>query len=169
MLKEHKPRKPLFGKLTLPGVEPIPQEMFEQLIKFSRLNMKVFYNLVASREMFRAQMMYIKAIGDNEGMSQSELAEHIGVERASVTTAVQRMEKAGLVERRCDEEDQRVTRLYLTEKARKKNVQTDKELARYVNQCMNIDPETAETVIDAIKRINLDIELYLEKTRGSSL
>lgn len=52
-------------------------------------------------------------------MSQSELAEQMKVTSATITRMVQRMEKAGLIERRLDDRDQRITRVYLQDSGRK--------------------------------------------------
>lgn len=53
-----------------------------------------------------------------EGLSQSELAARLRVELPTVTKAVHRMERAGLLIRQADEQDTRVSRVYLTEKGR---------------------------------------------------
>jgi DNA-binding MarR family transcriptional regulator len=55
---------------------------------------------------------------ENEGIMHSELAARSGVQPATITNAIKRMEKAGLVERRRDTEDERVSRVYLTEAGR---------------------------------------------------
>jgi len=49
-----------------------------------------------------------------EGITHSELAERLKIRPATVTNMLKRMEKAGLVERRQDTKDQRVSRAYLT-------------------------------------------------------
>ena len=51
---------------------------------------------------------------NEEGLTQSELANNLGVEPPTITKSTARLEKAGLVERRQDPEDARVSRVYLT-------------------------------------------------------
>lgn len=53
-----------------------------------------------------------------EGLTQSELVTRLGVEPPTVTKTLDRLEKAGLVLRRPDSEDARVSRVYLTPKGR---------------------------------------------------
>lgn len=53
-----------------------------------------------------------------DGLSQSQLAAVLGVEIGTVAKMVQRMEKEGLLIRRQDAEDARISRVYLTEKGR---------------------------------------------------
>ena len=49
-------------------------------------------------------------------LSQRELAEKLRVTPPSITVAIQKMEQEGLLTRKHDEKDQRIIRLYLTEK-----------------------------------------------------
>jgi len=51
-------------------------------------------------------------------LSQGQLAERLGVEQATVSIMLRRMAKAGLVGRRPDKDDARVTRVYATRKGR---------------------------------------------------
>src|SRR5260370_42451530 len=55
---------------------------------------------------------------EQDGMTQSELADVLGVEAATVTKVLHRMEAAGLIERRQDSADARVSRVYLVPKSR---------------------------------------------------
>ncbi|QEH35686.1 putative HTH-type transcriptional regulator [Aquisphaera giovannonii] len=49
-----------------------------------------------------------------EGLTQQDLAERLLVTKANVVGLIDRMEAAGLVERRPDPDDRRVNRIYLT-------------------------------------------------------
>ena len=55
---------------------------------------------------------------DDESVGQSNLATHLCVEPPTVTKMLQRMEKAGLVERRQDDQDGRVSRVTATAQGR---------------------------------------------------
>lgn len=68
--------------------------------------------------LYRGQNFVLEVLWEQEGLMQSELAERTLVQPATITTSLQRMEAAGLVERRPDPHDQRVTRVYLTEGGR---------------------------------------------------
>src|SRR5262249_46490233 len=50
-----------------------------------------------------------------EGLTQSQLVERMCVQPPTVSKMLDRLEKAGLVERRPDAENSRLVRLYLTE------------------------------------------------------
>jgi len=64
------------------------------------------------------QELVIFHLLEEDGLSQSQLAAVIGVEIGTVAKTVQRMEKEGLVIRRQDAEDARISRVYLTERGR---------------------------------------------------
>jgi DNA-binding MarR family transcriptional regulator len=65
----------------------------------------------------RAQWALIAALFRREGTSQAALAEHLDVTPISLGRLVERMERAGWVERRPEPSDKRAYRLYLTERA----------------------------------------------------
>ena len=56
------------------------------------------------------------ALWEQDGMMQAELARHMHRTPATVTTTLSRMERDGWVERRRDDYDRRVTRVFVTEK-----------------------------------------------------
>lgn len=53
-------------------------------------------------------------LGMSEGITQQELAERLLVTKGNVCGLLDRMESAGLVQRRADEKDRRANRIYLT-------------------------------------------------------
>ena len=65
----------------------------------------------------RAQWQVLFALSRNEGINQSGLAEALDVETITVGRMVDRLEDAGLVERRADPADRRAWRLHLTARA----------------------------------------------------
>jgi len=67
--------------------------------------------------MTRAQWRALKTTRHYEGLSQAELADYLDMEPIPVGRVIDRLEKAGYVERRADPADRRRWRLYLTPKA----------------------------------------------------
>ncbi len=66
----------------------------------------------------RGQHFVLHVLWENEGITHSQLAARSCVQPATITNAIKRMEKAGLVERRRDTEDERVSHVYLTKAGR---------------------------------------------------
>jgi len=68
--------------------------------------------------LYRGQPPVLLALWEKEGFTQTELAERLQNTPATVTKMLQRMEKSGFIQRKPDTEDQRVSRVYLTEAGR---------------------------------------------------
>lgn len=66
----------------------------------------------------RGQPPVLFTLEEHEGMSNSEMAEFLNVTPATLTNKIKRMEKAGLVIRKRDPDDERISRIYMTEKGR---------------------------------------------------
>ena len=67
---------------------------------------------------YRGQPPVLYVLHEQEGLTQSELAARLEVAPATVTKMLQRLERAGFVQRQTDSEDQRVSRVYLTDAGR---------------------------------------------------
>ena len=66
----------------------------------------------------RAQWQVLAHLQRHEGINQSGLAEILEIEPITIARLLDRMEEAGLVERRADPADRRARRLFLTERAK---------------------------------------------------
>lgn len=65
----------------------------------------------------RPQWQVLTVLKRHEGVNQGGLAEHLDVEPITVCRMVDRLQEAGLVERRADAADRRSWRLFLTDRA----------------------------------------------------
>ena len=70
--------------------------------------------------MHRAQATLLCQLFAHDGMTQSEIGDQVAVQGATITNILQRLEEAGLVNRRRDPDDNRLVRVYLTEAGRQK-------------------------------------------------
>lgn len=76
----------------------------------------------------RGQATVLCVIAREDGLTQSEIAERLAVQGATVTNMLQRLEEAGLVIRRRDPEDNRLVRVYLTEAGLEKELSLNAQL-----------------------------------------
>src|ERR1041384_4237592 len=83
----------------------------------ARLLRPAFDRRVRELGITRAQWLVLTRLHRHPGLSQSELAELMEVERASAGRMIDRMEANGWVERRALTGDRRVKRVYLTAEA----------------------------------------------------
>ena len=68
--------------------------------------------------LYRGQSGVLRILWEEEGVTHSELADRLHVRPATISNMVRRMEKAGFVKRQPDQEDRRVSRVYLTDAGR---------------------------------------------------
>jgi MarR family transcriptional regulator, transcriptional regulator for hemolysin len=83
----------------------------------ARLMRKRYEQRARSLGVTRAQWQVLAHLQRHEGINQSGLAELLELEPITLARLVDRMEQAGLVERRLDPADRRARRLYLTARA----------------------------------------------------
>ena len=73
---------------------------------------------LAKHNLYVGQEMLLKCLWNQDGLSQKEIADLLGIQAATATRMVIRMERSGFVERRTEPDDQRVSRVYLTDSGR---------------------------------------------------
>jgi DNA-binding MarR family transcriptional regulator len=98
--------------------QPKSESMDLLLVQVCRLHHARAHTLLEELGLYRGQPPMLSALWEQEGLTHSELAARLHVRPATITKMLKRMEKAGFVERRSDLEDQRVSRVYLTDAGR---------------------------------------------------
>ncbi|MEN6482748.1 MAG: MarR family transcriptional regulator [Anaerolineaceae bacterium] len=95
-------------------------EDWELLAQFTQAYRSLSDTLMDQITLHRSQAMVLCKLFIQDGMNQTEIAQQLSVQGATVTDMLQRMEEAGLVSRRRDLDDNRQVRVYLTEEGREK-------------------------------------------------
>ena len=93
------------------------KEIAWELGETSRMLRRQFNRHAAAVGATSAQWRAMFRLSREPGMKQVELAERLDVEPITAGRTIDRLEEAGLVERRRDPVDRRVWRLYLTDQA----------------------------------------------------
>jgi MarR family transcriptional regulator, organic hydroperoxide resistance regulator len=113
--------------------------------------------------LYRGQPPVLFALWEQEGLTQTELAKDLRVSPATVTKMLQRMEKAGFILRNLDTQDQRVTRVYLTEAGRSVRSQLEAVLKK-------MEAETfagfSEVELDLLRKSLLHMRSNLQQATG---
>ncbi len=100
------------------GRTSLPRE-FSFLVKdVARLLRTCADHAVRPCGMTWAQWAVLARVERQEGLKQSELAEHLDIQPITLTRLIDRLCEHGLIERRADPHDRRAKRLYLTAAAR---------------------------------------------------
>ena len=95
----------------------ISKDVAWELGETSRMLRRHFNRHAAAQGATSAQWRAMFRLQREPGMKQVELADRLDVEPITAGRIVDRLEEAGLVERRRDPVDRRVWKLYLTDKA----------------------------------------------------
>ena len=99
--------------------DPPPEGIIGPRVNYlSRLVRRRFNEVIAEEGLFSGQQDILFAIVDNEGVTSSELSSMAGVSAATISVSVKRMEKAGFIVKKPDENDARIMHIYPTEKAK---------------------------------------------------
>ena len=80
----------------------------------ARLFRTVFARRVRELGLTRAQWLALTRVNRRPGVSQSELADMMEIEKAPAGRIVDRLQQKGWIERRAEPNDRRVNRIYLT-------------------------------------------------------
>ena len=93
---------------------PLPETTSYLLAQVCKLHRQRADDLLNEIGLHVGQEMMLCALWEKEGVTQTELGEHLDVRLATVTNALRRLERNGLVERTPDADDQRISRVFPT-------------------------------------------------------
>ena len=97
--------------------------LFKDCICFQlgRVNRKIarsYRNQIAGLGLTHSQFFLLVAILEEEGILPSMLAEKVDLDRPTTSGLLDRLERDGWIERRSDEKDRRILRIFLSTKGR---------------------------------------------------
>ena len=96
-----------------------------QLFLVSRAHHNLASKVFGQIGLCRGQPSVLKELRLNEGVTQCELALRLELTPPSLSNLLNRLEEAGLVERKVDSLDSRYTRIFLTGSGRSKLIEID--------------------------------------------
>jgi len=107
--------------MAKPGILPLSEGRYLAflLMEAARLQRTVFDRRVRKLGFTRTQWLALRRVGDQPGVSQSELAELLEVEKTSAGRIIDKLEQFGWLERRPDKTDRRIKRIFMTKLGRK--------------------------------------------------
>ena len=164
---------PLSPDLEAQGVDELSAETFRAFIATGRLHARLISRLVDAGEtdarVHPGQFFCLRAVSGHDGISQRELADELHVAPPSVSRMLQNMERAGLVERRDDEHDQRITRVYMTERGREFEAKFRSVAAGYVKDTIGRLPEAdRRELIRLLRAFGETIKTAIEARSGAA-
>lgn len=86
------------------------------MIKVARAHRALVSNALTDFDLHIGQERLLIELWNEDGLTQTELALRLCIEPPTLTKMLSRLEKTKLLEKRRDEDDARVSRIYLTDK-----------------------------------------------------
>jgi DNA-binding MarR family transcriptional regulator len=101
-----------------PTQKPFLETIGGLLVQVCRAHRNKAQELLSRVELYPGQDFLLLNLSPRDGLTHTEVADDLCVQPATLTKMLDRLVRTGLVQRRTDEDDQRVSRVYLTEKGR---------------------------------------------------
>ena len=135
------------------------------LITEVQLAMGRLFNQRASHfGLTRPQWRVLVGLQGSEGITQTELAEIVGIARSPLGKIVDKLEADGLILRRADPDDRRVNRLNLTDAFEPMLVPTRKVSRQLEDDVLkNVDPKRREALYATLKEMRTSMKQLQEK------
>lgn len=132
----------------------------------ARLMRTIYDRRMAPLGLTRSQWWVLNHLYAYEGITQTELAAVLDIEKPSLGRLLQRMEAKGWVERRDDPSDGRTKRVHLTDKVQPM-LQVMRDLASVTrNDAMrSLDAKERELLTDLLQRMRDDLSGMASETR----
>jgi DNA-binding MarR family transcriptional regulator len=102
------------GKKKHHDVEVHAQDLASVLVQAARSMRTVLSRNLLESGLYAGQDGVMLALAETDGLTAGVLAMKLGVKAPTMTRTVGRMEAQGFLERRADDEDARLTKVYLT-------------------------------------------------------
>jgi MarR family transcriptional regulator, transcriptional regulator for hemolysin len=118
--------------------------------------------------MTRAQWGILRRLANDPGCSQKELADMLEVEPITVARLVDRLEAAGMVERRADEQDRRIWRLHLLPPAQAVLTTINAEIKALTDAIgATLSPEQRAVMVDGLQQMKVNV-LNIESSQSAA-
>jgi MarR family transcriptional regulator, transcriptional regulator for hemolysin len=125
----------------------------------SRLRRVMFDRIVRGLGTSRSQWWVLAFLSRDDGSPQTNLADELDVGKVALGGLIDRLEEAGMVQRRPDPIDRRVKRVFLTKEGR-----------RLVSQNKELDKSVNETTLQGVSEADFEITMRtLEKMKSNLL
>ncbi len=125
----------------------------------ARLLRREFDARVRPMGITRPQWRVMTVLKHAEGVNQGELAERLEVEAITIGRMVDRLQEAGLVERRADPNDRRAWRLFLTTRSRALIEELKPVSARMIEDMLEgFTPTEQDTFVAYLERLRANLQ-----------
>ena len=138
---------------------PTKQEVLHQIGRVCGSNYHRLRELLEGLGLYKGQPPVLKALWEQDGMTQSDLADALDRSPSTITKMVQRMERSGFLERRPDPDDERVSRVHLTAMGRRVQSDVEAVFQRFAEEIFaGFTEEELASLYAMLQRLHRNIE-----------
>ncbi len=131
--------------------------------RLNRQHQNLLQELLQDYELYPGQPPLMFSLEREPGRSQNELAKELSIQKATLTVMLNRMEKTGLVRRESDARDQRISRIFLTDKGKGLLVRLQRTLDVLEEQAMKgFREEEKQVMTELLARIEKNLKALKE-------
>lgn len=115
--REKRPSAPKHERMAGTKVElgPLPKLLGYNIRRASQVSWRTYVSSIGENKLRPGLFSLLCLARANPGIAQIELGTHLGVDKASIVALLDRLERAGLIERRRCTRDRRRQGIFLTE------------------------------------------------------
>ena len=113
------------------------ESLYFTFLNASRLHYLRTHILLSEIGVYHGQPPLLFTLRKNDGLSQREIADVLNIAPSTITVMLKRMEKTGLVKRKQDRKDQRISRVYLTDEGSDKCNKAEDALKSLAEECFD--------------------------------
>jgi DNA-binding MarR family transcriptional regulator len=136
--------------LELENVDELTARVFHAFGRMVHLNRLVMGRMIAQRGAHHGEVIALALLRHHDGISQRELGQILHLSAPRVSAILDALERGGAVDRRSDEVDRRLTRVYLTAEGRERERQQRDLLSDYVNRTVGALSEVDRSELERI-------------------
>ncbi|MBZ2175567.1 MarR family transcriptional regulator [Schnuerera sp. xch1] len=123
-----------------------------------RLSLSFVYEGLKEYNIGSGQIMFLLELYYCDGISQEKLSSYLSIDGSNTTRAIKKLEQEGYVIRRPDENDKRIKRIYLTDKAIDIKPKVLDLMNKWENKLLNnLTGMEGQVFVDLIKRMGHSI------------
>jgi MarR family transcriptional regulator, organic hydroperoxide resistance regulator len=134
-------------------------ELNHLIIQVARAHRAIALEHLSKLGLHPGQEIILMQLLRQDGQSQTQLAERLGVQAPTVTKMLQRLEVGGFVERRPSSQDNRVTLVYLSAKGRSLEQPLQAAWAALERQTgLDLSDAEQQTLIKLLERLRTNLD-----------
>jgi MarR family transcriptional regulator, organic hydroperoxide resistance regulator len=124
---------------------------------------------LAQYDLQRPQNLVLDALAEQDGLTPGEIAARLEVSGPTAVKMTQRMEANGVVERRRDDPDGRLVRVYLTKRGREIQRPIQREIDRIAERAVaGVNARSRETLRRSLETIRANLGATREPARAAT-